>query len=168
MQQHHPELAALLVYLKDNRPSEYQKAVRELFRISERLATTQERDFERYQLELELWKSQSRSQLLAARLKMGNNPALREQLRASLGEQHDLQKAILQRDRDRLAERMEKLDEQIERLGSNRQQQIEKQMLLLTQDLKSGAGKDNTDSSKTATGKAVGTTTKTPGAGSPK
>ncbi len=168
VQQHHPELAALLVYLKDNRSSEYQKAVRDLFRISERLATTQERDFERYQLELDLWKSQSRSQLLAARLKMGDNPALREQLRASLGEQVDLQRAILQRDRDRLADRLEKLDEQIERLGSDRQQQIEKQLLWLTQDLKSGSNKDNTSTLKTVTGKGVGTTTKSPGAGSPK
>ena len=58
VREHHAELADLLLYLKSNQPKEYQLAVRDLFRTSERLAQMQERDFKRYELELALWKAQ--------------------------------------------------------------------------------------------------------------
>src|SRR5262249_19634201 len=58
--QHHPELGELLVHLKENNKKEYEKAVRDLFKTSERLARTHEMDVERYDLELKLWQTQSR------------------------------------------------------------------------------------------------------------
>src|SRR5687767_13810045 len=39
---HHAELAELLIHLKENAPKEYERAVRDLFRTSERLAQVQE------------------------------------------------------------------------------------------------------------------------------
>jgi len=65
---HHPELAELLDRLKTRRPQEYQKAIRELFRASERLAQSQEQAPQRYEMELSEWKLQSRVQLLVARM----------------------------------------------------------------------------------------------------
>src|SRR6478736_3014044 len=44
VKQHHPELADLLTMLKAGNQKEYEKAVRELYRTSERLAQIQERD----------------------------------------------------------------------------------------------------------------------------
>ena len=53
---HHPELVALLDHLQTSEPKQYQRAVRELFRASERLAQFREQDEGRYALELETWK----------------------------------------------------------------------------------------------------------------
>ena len=128
VKQHHPELAELLIYLKGSNRKEYQLAVRDLFRASERLAQIQERDAERYELELALWKMGSRIQLLSARLQMSQDEELVEQLRAALNEQIDLRLTILQRDRDRQSERLTKLDEQLERIASRRQQAVEREL----------------------------------------
>src|SRR5690349_21481699 len=66
--EHHSELSDLLGHLKAAQPKKYQQAIEELWRISERLGTLQKRDSDRYALELELWKTKSRIQVLAARL----------------------------------------------------------------------------------------------------
>lgn len=132
VRQHHPDLEALLVYLKEHRPADYAKAIRELFNVSERLARVQEQDEGRYELELAQWKLRSRIQLLVARMRMDNAEALRDQLRDALAEQVDLQLKILQRDRDRVQERLEKLEAKIERLSESKQQEAERQFRALT------------------------------------
>ena len=132
LRQHHPELADLLLYLQTSQPHEYQRAVRDLFRASERLAQIQERDYDRYELELKLWKTSSRIQLLAARLSMNDSDDLRAQLRAALSEQIDLRAALLRRERDRLAGKVSKIDEQLNKLMDARHQEIERQMKVLT------------------------------------
>ena len=68
VKQHHAELAELLVQLKASNSKEYEQAIRELFRTSERLAQIQERDMPQYELELKHWQVQSRVQLLSARV----------------------------------------------------------------------------------------------------
>src|SRR5690606_37639476 len=68
VREHHPELADLLKQLKDSRPKEYQKAVRDLSRVRERLFAMRKTDDHRYDLELAIWKAQTRIQLLAAKL----------------------------------------------------------------------------------------------------
>jgi hypothetical protein len=133
VREHHPELEALLVYLKKNRSADFERAFRELFGVSERLARIQEQDDVRYELELSHWKLQSRIQLLAARLKMEQTEELREQLRAALEEQVEVQIAIAQRERQRMAERLERLDARIERLQSEKTQLVETQLRQLTQ-----------------------------------
>jgi len=132
VRQHHPDLEALLVYLKAHRPADYAKAIRELFNASERLSRVQEQDEGRYELELAQWKLRSRIQLLVARMRMDNSEALRDQLRDALAEQVDLQLKILQRDRDRVKERLDKLEAKIERLSESKQQEAERQFHALT------------------------------------
>src|SRR5262245_11962874 len=66
----HPELADLLTHLKDNQPEAYEQAVKELFRTTARLAQIKERDSAQYELEVRVWKAQSRVQLLSAKMKM--------------------------------------------------------------------------------------------------
>jgi hypothetical protein len=132
VREHHPELADLLNQLKENRPKEYQKAVRDLSRVRERLHAMRKNDDQRYQLELSVWKAETRIQLLAARLKMGDQPELRDQLRQALGEQMDLRLAVLRHEREMAKQRIAKLDAQIERLDKERSQAIDKQLQALT------------------------------------
>jgi len=137
VRKNHPELEELLIYLKEKRDADYRRAVFDLYRTSERLALYQDRgDTERYKLELKHWQSQSRMQLIVARLKMGNNDELRSELKATLAEKMDLRAAILQRDRDKLAERMKRLDEQIHQLTQDRDSEIDRQVRLLTRSSK--------------------------------
>jgi hypothetical protein len=127
VRQHHAELSELLIYLKESAPREYERAVRDLFRASERLAQIQERDSAAYELELNLWKARSRAQLISARLQMADDPQLRDELRAALTDEYDLRVRVLKYDRERLADRLRNLDEQIGRLEARRAEFIENQ-----------------------------------------
>jgi hypothetical protein len=122
---HHPELADLLTRLKDRRPGEYQKAVRDLFKASEKLAQSQEMHPNRYELELELWKLNSRVQLLVARLTMDRSPAMENELRELLARQLEVHEKVITLDRDRAAERVKSLDAELSRLASDRAQVLE-------------------------------------------
>jgi hypothetical protein len=126
---HHPELAELLARLKTGRQKDYNNAVRELFRESERLAKLKGRDPERYALELEIWKVASRIQLTAARLAMDDSPELRAALLSLLESKLALRTQLLQSDRDRAAARLEKLDAELASLRADStaaQQDLEK------------------------------------------
>ncbi len=130
--EHHPELVELLHYLRDHRTKEYERAVRDLHRASERLATIQERDFERYEIELELWKVQSRIHLLAAKLKMNDDPALRQQLKEILNRQVDLRLAVLKFEQRKAKDRLKKLDEQVKKAENGREQTVAAKFRTLT------------------------------------
>jgi hypothetical protein len=132
VKEHHPELAELLSQLKDRRPKEYQKALRDLSRVRERLFAMQKNDNGRYELELSVWKAQTKIQLLAARLQMDDTPEMREQLRAALNEQADMRIELLKHERSVVQDRLGKIDEQIKRLDQERSAAIEKQMQVLT------------------------------------
>lgn len=139
---HHPELSDLLAQLKQSSPQDYERAVLELFRASERLALIQERQPDRYELELDLWKSQSRIQLLAARLSMGDAADLKARLQEELERQLELKKELLLQERARLEQRLGKLDEEIDRLLQNRQKYIQQQVHLLTRHAADSPDKD--------------------------
>jgi hypothetical protein len=132
VKEHHAELAELLIHLKDSSPKEYERAIRDLSRASERLTQIRERDSQAYELELKVWQARSRAQLLNARLQMTEDEEIRKKLRETLTEEYDLRLLILTRDRDRLVERTKNLDEQIERLKQRRDDGIEAQYQQLT------------------------------------
>lgn len=141
VKQHHPELSELLIHLKEHSPNEYQRAVRDLFRTSERLAQIQERDSLTYELELKLWKARSRAQLISARLQMADNDELKKQLRVTLNEEYDTRIELLRRDHERASERAKNLGDQLEKLSQRRGDEIEKQMKQLTGSVRSGDAK---------------------------
>jgi hypothetical protein len=115
---HHRELADLLSQLSRTNPREYERAIRQLFQASERLARLQERSTaERYDAELEAWKLDSRLRLLAARLTMSDDPALEAELKAALRKRDEIRLELLRLERERLAERLTKLDAQIESIS---------------------------------------------------
>ena len=131
--QQHPELTPLLSQLKANKPKEYEAAIRDLFRTSERLAGIQERNPERYALEIENWKLRSQLQLVAARATMPEPPgqdaarrAHEAELRRLLDQQVDGRVKLLQFDREQLLERADELQSQITALQSDRADEVER------------------------------------------
>ena len=125
---HHPELAELLSRLRSSRHGEYDNAVRQLFRESERLAKLKGRDSQRYELELENWKIGSRIQLAVARLAMGETPELREELTRLLKAKITARTALVQLDRQKTAARLERLDTELANLQTDPAGQAEKEL----------------------------------------
>jgi hypothetical protein len=136
--QHHPELLGLLDYLREKSPTDYRRALHDLFQSSERIAQFQDRgETDRYELELKLWQVQSRIQLLAARIRVGEirvgeTRGLYKNLEAALNDELTVQIQIRQLMRDKVAQRVSRLDEQISRLVENRRQEVERKARFLT------------------------------------
>lgn len=128
VQEHHAELDGLLAYLRENRPREYQQAINELYRASEKLNLFRKRDPERYELELKAWQLHSRIQLLTARWMMERSEAIEDELRETLEAQHDLRVQIMHIERDDAKERLNKLNQQVRRMQQNRSQIIDRQL----------------------------------------
>ena len=128
VREHHPEVAELLDRLKSNRPAQYRRAIRELAQTSQRLAQWKDRDPARYELELKLWKLQSKVQLLSARATMSGDLVQESELRAALAEQMDVRIALLTLQRDSAARRVQDLDSQITRLTSQRDATVQRQL----------------------------------------
>jgi hypothetical protein len=132
VQRNHAELVDLLAVLKTNQLEEYDRAVRDIFRAMERINQIQERDPLQYELEVAAWTAQSRVQLLAARLKMGSTEDLLKRLRDALATQNEAKLALLNHERQKAADRLTKIDADIARFQTDREEVIEKQLKLLT------------------------------------
>lgn len=128
VERNHAELGELLDYLKTSQPRQYEQAVKDIYRVTERLATIQERDPLQYELEVKLWTAQSRVQLLAARLKMGDNETVKKDLREALAAQVDARLDVLKHQKKQAAERLERMDKDIEQLETNKDKAIERQL----------------------------------------
>lgn len=128
VREHHAEVAELLERLKANRPAQYRKAIRELSQASQRLAQWKDRDPARYELELRLWKLQSKARLLSARATMSGSVVEETELRQVLAEQMDVRIALLKLQRDTAARRVQELEGQIARLNAQRDSTIERQI----------------------------------------
>ena len=131
VRENHAELASLLDNLKESRPKEYQKAVRDLARVRERLAQMKANNGARYDLELAVWKTESRIQLLAARLHMSDSQELRDQIRQAINERFDLKLAVLKLERDMFRDKADKAEAQIQKLDQQRSDIVEKQVQAL-------------------------------------
>lgn len=132
VQRNHAELADLLAVLKTSQPDEYERALREIFRATERMNQIQERDPLQYELEVAAWTAQSRVQLLAAKLKMNESDDLIRQLRDGLKAQNAAKIALLRHERQKAADRMSKIDADIARYESGQDSLIDQQLNLLT------------------------------------
>lgn len=109
-ERHHPELTELLRQLKSMNRDQYAHAIHDLFRASERLARVQERSPDQYELELQVWKIDSRIRLLAARMTMSSNSALEQELEAALKERVSIRLELAKSERKRLSARAAELD----------------------------------------------------------
>jgi hypothetical protein len=117
----HPELAELLDRLKARRPQDYEKAIRDLFRVSERLALSREMFPVRYELELKQWKLTSRIQVLGARLSMKRTQEQETELKQLLAEQLEVQRELLAFNLDRAQSRAAMLQKDLDDLDAGKQ-----------------------------------------------
>ncbi len=129
--QNHPELSLLLTNLKQNNPTEYHAAVVELDRIVERLGSLKSKNLAQHDSELAHWKMDSRIRLMAARLTMSDNPALEAELKIAVREKVELTLAERKAERDRLQNRIEKLDQTIGELTTKLDEVAEKEFAAL-------------------------------------
>lgn len=125
---HHPELAELLKQLDAEMTSEYEKAIRQIHTVSERLERIRKRSPEDYQLQLEAWKVDSRIKLLAARMTISSDKQLQVQMEKLLNEKFTLKERQLKRDRKRIQARLERIDRQLETLEQDRDELLQKEL----------------------------------------
>ncbi|MCA9161935.1 MAG: hypothetical protein KDA62_03110 [Planctomycetales bacterium] len=148
VKQYHPELHGLLQSLRDHQPEEFEKAIRDLSRTAERLRPYRENDVARYELEVRMWQAQSRVELLTAQVLMGDSPELRKDLRTAVEHKLALQREVYQAERQRLTDRLNRLDQQIERLDNQGDAMVERQVELLLRPLKSDSKPRRTSPTK--------------------
>jgi len=131
VERNHPALKDVLASLKSNRPKEYEKAIRDIYQTSERLANIKERDPKLYDLELKNWTLRSQIQLLTAQMVMVGTDEIRAQLRKLLNEQMDVRAEMLRLEQQRAQERLTRIDDELSKIGSDREKRVEKQLDLL-------------------------------------
>lgn len=111
---HLPQLEPMLTRLRKQQPRQYQRAIRDLERSARRLENAKRRDEQLYEIEVDLLRAQTDVNILAARLKVRDDPRDRDALRTAT---QTLAKAELVRgqyDIDALQSRVEKMTQQLE------------------------------------------------------
>lgn len=136
VREHHAEVADLLDNLRRTRPEQYRRAARELFRASERVAQWKDRDAVRYELELRTWKINSRIQLLLARSTMSPDMDVEAELKSLLAERIDVRLALRRHEREQMARRLADIDADIERLASQKDAMVDRQLAQMRQGVK--------------------------------
>lgn len=124
--QNHRDLKRLLEGLQKKDPVAYESAIRELFAESERMAELQIRDPEMHALALELWKTKSRIDLLAARLKLASSRKEYDEkvLRELIRKQIDLELNVARFEIRRVEKRLEKRKNEIYERETTIEQQL--------------------------------------------
>jgi hypothetical protein len=127
---HHAELGRLLTRLKELNREDYERAVRELFATRERLAAVERTDERQYPWALELWQVESQIKLLAARHAYAAkpDPATEAELKQLLYRQVDLQRQIIEHNRDRALESIKGMNDNIKLLQDKRDEFVERRL----------------------------------------
>jgi len=125
---HHKELAELLKKLDEDMTSEYEKAIRQIHLIRERLERIEKRSPEDYKLQLSVWKVDSRIKLLAARMTMSSDEKLTAEMEQLLKQKIQLKEQQLVQDRERAQTRIDRIDGQLESIRNNRKEYLEKEL----------------------------------------
>ncbi len=129
--QHYPELARLLERLKPMNRGEYEKAIGELYQVTETLDRLKKRDERRYDLALAAWKAKSRVEFLTAQMANAPSESLESQLREALEDQIDVDIQQKTLDRETLETRLRKTKETLEHLKNDRRKLIESRLQTL-------------------------------------
>ena len=123
---HHPELRSVLMTLKEMENNSYRKAIRELEQTRAGLEMLRERQEDRYLLELEVWKIESRINLLLARYEQDpQGQDFEQQLQDLVTKQWELSVRERQYAITRLQKALENNREQLKQLQQNKDQFVE-------------------------------------------
>ena len=105
---HVPELLPLLDGLKKDSVARYQQEIREIFQVTEMLADLQD-DGRRHDLELKIWKAETRAHVVIARLSTPDE----EVRKKSLARLRELARELVDLDREVLELQAEQLDKEL-------------------------------------------------------
>lgn len=117
----------LLTNLKSAKPTDYQRALMDLNRATERLSQIKRNRPHAYELELKKWQTQSKIQMLAVQLAMNPNPETKAELRKAFELRADLELQVLRADREAATKRLKQLDDQIAAAEANRRSRVQMQ-----------------------------------------
>lgn len=149
VKEHHHELASLLEQLKAMRAEEYNRAIGELFQVSQSLEALKKNNPRQYEVGLEFWKAKSKAELLAARLISSPSPELESQLRSALENQLDLEIRKQELLEEQLKARLSQIEKSVKRLKENRDRQIDNRLLELQKKVRRARRQDGGKSAPT-------------------
>jgi len=131
--QHHPELEEVILRLREMDEKQYVKVIREIWRVSDRLAGFKGRNKELYEIQLSLWKARSNATLAAAKLQLDpTNEDLKEQLRLALENKFEANRAALKWELAKARERVEKLERSLKTLEASGSKTIQRELKRLS------------------------------------
>jgi hypothetical protein len=127
---HHAELGELLARLKELKRDEYESAIRELFQTRERLAAIRAGDEPLHALMLEVWQVESQIKVFAARHAVAArpDPKLEQEIKDLLYKQVDLQRKIIEHNRDKSLKTLEAMNANIKLLSEKREEFVERRL----------------------------------------
>ncbi|WP_237225956.1 hypothetical protein [Rubinisphaera sp. JC750] len=126
---HHKQLLRILQSLQSVDEDQYERAIEEIFRASERLARMKSRSAERYEYELELWKIKSRRNLLIASLPMvaDYEQAMRN-IQKTISRELEIQNQLLQYEAQVTRKRLNRIEESLKRQQDNFETNVDRQL----------------------------------------
>lgn len=122
---HHPELAKLLETLERKSAPEFNRGIRELHNDVERLERVREKQPNRFDSELESWKTDSQIRLLSARWMLSPSEKLKAQIDKLLRKRQHEKRQKMMTEKKRLQERLKLINEQLAQKPETRQAQID-------------------------------------------
>ncbi len=113
---HLPDLPPILEKLKAADLKKYREEISEIFQVTELLSELQEQDPRRHDLELEIWKTQTRSLILVSRLRTAadeDKPRLTDDLQNAAKKLVDLDMLVLRLRVDELEKELNEAREEL-------------------------------------------------------
>lgn len=162
--EHHPELARLLMQLKNSRSVEFERAVRELVQQTQAIQRLQDKNPARYETQLKAWKLDSQIRVLMARWARTADAGLEQEIRGLIAERQRMKFSQLSADRQKLEEQLKRLDEQLATFSEAEDGRVTAEWEQLSRRAKAASrpvnaagrsGKTTPGASKSAPGKAA-------------
>lgn len=109
----HPELGELLQQLRRTSQAGFERGIREVHLTVQRLDRFRDKQPGRFDAEVNNWRTESKIRLLTAKWVMSQDPVMAEEIQELLRSRQQAKLDRLRKERDRLAERLRVLDQQI-------------------------------------------------------
>jgi hypothetical protein len=138
VREHNPDLAAVLTHLARRQSQEYDAALDDLDRTVSKLAGTKSKDPDLHAIELAVWQTRTRVEMLVAQLMAGatkSRASLETKLREALAAELEAKAAHLAHRRQRS---MAWYDRQIDRIRAERDEMVETRMRSLLKEQAAG------------------------------
>lgn len=127
--QHQPDLLKLLKFMSKKQPTQYAQALKDLSRTAARLSNLEKKDKDLFDVELALWKTRSSLRMLVAELAVVSDdarPASRQQLRALVRQELELEHSKLKLDQLRAQQRLDQINSQLDEWSGDEETRVSK------------------------------------------